>query len=396
MKYIRLLSLCCLLCFSGSALAEKNVSEWYFGGFITQGFVSTDSNNFAGNSSEGISSDFREVAAYATWRPLSNMHFSGQIMSRPFGRVDSGTPQLDYFLADYNFLEGGFNEFGVRIGRIKIPYGFYNETRDVSFTRPSIILPQSIYFDQTRKLQLSADGAMLYGHFFISDVRLDLDLIIGNPRQDNQAEYAYFRTDFSGGFGESRGVMSRLMLSNDTEQWKMGVTLGEFDLTYRPGSLKELGLGVGELNIGVVIFSGQYNTEKWSFAAEHMILSVDRSDLGGVFTVNGKNHSESYYLQAVHRFTRNWEFLTRYDVLFLDKNDRAGLKTAQLIGVPAHSIWAKDYTIGLGWQASQNVSFRAEWHHVQGTGWLPAQDNPDVGLIKKNWNMYLLQATYRF
>ncbi len=396
MKYTRLLSLCCLLCFSGRLLAEQDVSEWYVGGFITQGLVATDNNNYAGKSSEGISSDFRELAVYATWRPLSNMHFSGQIMSRPFGNVDDGAPQLDYLLADYRFATGGFNEFGIRVGRVKWPYGFYNETRDVSFTRPSIILPQSIYYDQTRDFQLSAAGVMAYGYFPISDLRIDVDLVIGKPRASTHAEYAYLRSDFSGSFTDSHGVISRIMLADATETWRLGITLGRFDLRYQPGSLGELGLREGDLDVDVAVASGQYNTESWSLVAEYMVLRIDRSDLGGAFEVYGKNNSESYYLQAMYRFNRDWDLLIRRDVFYLDRNDRSGFKAEQLIGVPAHSMWAKDYTIGLGWQASQNISFRAEWHHVQGSAWVPAQDNPDIGSIKKNWNMYLLQATYRF
>ncbi|SFG07497.1 hypothetical protein [Neptunomonas qingdaonensis] len=396
MKYARLLSLCCLLCFSGRLLAEDNVSEWYVGGFITQGLVATDNNNFAGKSSEGVSSDFRELAVYATWRPLSNMHFSGQIMSRPFGNVDDGTPQIDYLLADYSFSVGSYNEFGLRVGRVKLPYGFYNETRDVSFTRPSIVLPQSIYLDVIREIQISADGVMAYGYFPISDLRIDVDLVIGKPREGDQAEYAYLRSNYSGSFTDSNGVMSRVTLGDDAETWRLGITLGRYDLRYKPGSLGELGLSQGDVNFDVAVASGQYNTESWSLAAEYMLVSVDRSDLGGFFELNGNNNSDSYYLQAIYRFNRDWDLLIRRDVFYLDKNDRSGLKAEQLTGLPAYFMWAKDYTIGLGWQASQNISFRAEWHYVQGTVWLPAQDNPDIGSIKKNWNMYLLQATYRF
>jgi hypothetical protein len=46
----------------------------------------------------------------------------------------------------------------MRVGRIKTAYGLYNTTRDVPFTRPSIVLPQSIYFERTRNLTVSADG----------------------------------------------------------------------------------------------------------------------------------------------------------------------------------------------------------------------------------------------
>ncbi|WP_293267138.1 hypothetical protein [Neptunomonas sp.] len=396
MKYSKLLSLYCCLFFSTALLAEDSISEWYWGGFITQGLASSDHNNFAGKSSEGISADLREVAFYATWRAADLVHFSGQLMSRKFGEVDDGNLQFDYLLVDFGLSPSVSSEYGIRIGRVKLPYGFYNETRDVSFTRPSIALPQSIYFNTTRELQLSSDGAIVYGHLPLGDMRLDIDFLVGAPRESVNNEYGYFRANYSGRFEDDLGIMSRVSLSDGADIWKIGLTLGQFDLTYIPGPLGELGLKEGGLNLEVAIFGGQYNTEKWSFTSEYMYIQVDRTDLGGVFEFNGKSTSESYYLQTEYRFAKDWDLLLRYDVFYLNKKDRNGSITEQRSGRPAFSQWSKDVTLGAGWQATPNISFRAEWHHVQGTAWLAVQDNLDAGSLKKDWNLYLLQAAYRF
>jgi hypothetical protein len=39
---------------------------------------------------------------------------------------------------------------------------------------------------------------------------------------------------------------------------------------------------------------------------------------------------------------------------------------------------------------------RAEYHNVNGTGWLPGPDNPVFGSREQRWNMWLFQAAYRF
>jgi hypothetical protein len=384
------------LFFSSSILAKESLSDWHWGGFLTQGLSLTDSNNFAGRSSEGVSTDFREFAVHATWRATNQLHLAGQVMSRKFGTVDDGKLQFDYLLADLNLSSSVSREYGVRVGRVKLPYGFYNETRDVAFTRPSIALPQSIYFNTTRELQLSADGMGIYADFPVADMRLDIDLLIGMPRGGVNTEYGYFREDLSGRFDDDLGMLSRLALVDGAGEWLVGITLGRFGLLYLPGPLGELGLGEGDVSIDVAVLGGQYNTESVSMTAEYMLLSVDRSDLGGVFEENGKNTSQSYYLQVEYRFANDWDLMLRYDVFYLNKNDRKGLDAATRSTRPAYAQWSKDYTRGVGWRASPNITLRAEWHNIQGTGWLAVQDNLGTGVLEKDWNLYLLQASYRF
>ena len=44
-------------------------------------------------------------------------------------------------------------------------------------------------------------------------------------------------------------------------------------------------------------------------------------------------------------------------------------------GRPAHSRFAKDITVGLRWNITSQFMLRAEYYHVNGTGWLSALDN---------------------
>ncbi|MFD2989988.1 hypothetical protein [Sphingopyxis terrae] len=81
---------------------------------------------------------------------------------RAGGDTSDAAPTLDYGVVDYQMLASPARTLGVQVGRFKNPFGLYNQTRDVAFTRPSILLPQSIYFDRTRALGLAADGISLY------------------------------------------------------------------------------------------------------------------------------------------------------------------------------------------------------------------------------------------
>ena len=39
---------------------------------------------------------------------------------------------------------------------------------------------------------------------------------------------------------------------------------------------------------------------------------------------------------------------------------------------------------------------RAEVHRVDGTGFLAVQDNPDTQALRRYWDNFMLQASFRF
>ncbi|WP_261842088.1 TonB-dependent receptor [Aliamphritea ceti] len=392
----------CGVLLSGMFLLASGVSaqELSVNGFLTQGFFYTDKNNIYGNSSDG-SLDFREIAVNTRYRVLPQLHLAGQFMSRRAGAVDDGSPQIDYALMDYRIEDTAVAQYGLRAGRLKIPFGFYNDTRDVAFTRPSIMLPQSLYFDQARDLELSVDGVGVYAGTSLGSGRLDFDLVYGMPRKDENVEYAYLTFDASGRFADSEGMMFRSIYNSEGNRFRAGITLAEFKLGYEPLSgnsfptdLKEF--NAGDLKVNVTVLSGQYNTEKWTFTSEYMRQEIDWGELGGVFSQRPRTESESYYLQAQYRFAVNWDLIARYDVLYLDKSDRNGAANSAAFRRAEHNFFAKDLTLGVGWRPDPAWLVRAEYHYVDGTGWLPEQDNPDNSKLERYWNLFALQVTYRF
>ncbi|MDE2366129.1 MAG: hypothetical protein KGM95_04265, partial [Betaproteobacteria bacterium] len=136
-------------------------------GFVGQSWLKSSGNDnvFGKSSSDGGSFDFRELGLNASMRPLPKLQFSAQMISRTAGKGSPGNARFDYGFLDYTYFSGEAGQLGIRLGRMKNPLGFYNDTRDVPFTRPTILLPQSIYFERTRKLAIAADGAHLYGEY---------------------------------------------------------------------------------------------------------------------------------------------------------------------------------------------------------------------------------------
>ncbi len=356
-------------------------------GFASQGLVLTSDNRFFGDSEEG-SFDFTELGLNASIRPLPDLQLSAQVLSRRAGEGDNGAPRLDYGFLDYSIISDQSRNLGIRLGRVKNPLGFYNDTRDVAFTRPSIILPQSIYFDRTRNLALSADGLHFHadqrtniGDFFyqlglvypdVDDAKTTNVLIANKPGQVEGALSSIGRLIFEREGGRTRIGLSGALVNIRT---KSSTTSTEGMIRFRP-----------------LILSAQYNAEFWSLTSEYALRYLKYQDVEGFpdFSRTG----ESFYLQGTYRFLGKLEALLRYDVLYQDRNDRSGNKTTG--ANPKHSLFAKDWTLGLRWDITNTWMSRIEYHYVDGTAWLSSLDNPSPSKTDRYWDMFSILVSYRF
>lgn len=388
-----------LLLFSlvlGANISVAAEDSFELNGFLTQGFVYTDGNSFYGDSQSG-SFDFHELGVNASWRVHDDMLVTGQLVSRLTGEVDDGDPQVDYLLLDYRLFENYLTTLGVGVGRIKNPFGFYNKTRDVAFTRPSIVLPQSLYFDKARNLELSSDGGLLYGRHLFSKGIIESEIVVGAPRKDLNVEYAYLNRDWPGAFNNSEGFLWRTEYSSSDYSLVAAVSYGEFRLDFDGPEQPFPGApGDGHVDIDISALSLQYNKQHWSLTSEYFLQGISWGSLGGAYAIQPESTSQSFYIQLEYRFSPQVSFFVRRDRLYLDRDDKTGEQVERLFGKPAHTQYAFDWTVGMGWRPDQNWLFRAEWHKVEGTGWLAVQDNPDDAEREEHWNMFLLQATYRF
>jgi hypothetical protein len=147
-----------LICVVTSSLgaAENLTPEVH--AFTSFGWLDTSGNDWLGPSKRG-SSEFWEAAANATIRPLPGFLLSGQLFARDFQRYDNGRAQLDWLYAEWRPADASV----VEVGRVKLPYGLYNEIRDVDAARATVFLPLSVYPSRTRDLLNATDGAKLSG-----------------------------------------------------------------------------------------------------------------------------------------------------------------------------------------------------------------------------------------
>lgn len=388
------LLVCSLLLAASPAWADELAGpRYHIQGFAAQGLIGSTNNRFFGDSRDGVSTEFTEAGLHGTWQPLDAVRLSGQALYRRAGESDKDGLRVDYAQADWQFYQTDANQLGLKLGKVKLPYGLYNETRDVPFTRPGILLPQSVYVDNSRNLLLAAPGAFLHGaslnqygatDFLLGWVRPDFD----SPSVD----YSFLGTMRPGKLKGKGALGARLRWDLPTDTTLM-VTYANATGDYTPGSADVL--RAGSIHFRNLLFSAQQRLDTLTLTAEYGEPRFVTAGFGP-YLPDSHRVIQAAYLQGEWRFLPAWELMLRHDIFYRDKSDKSGRQFAAATGLPAHSMFARDTTLGLRWDATPNLMLRAEFHRVDGTGWLPGPDNPVFLGREERWNMWLLQAAYRF
>ncbi|GAB4256512.1 MAG: hypothetical protein Kow0065_05270 [Methylomicrobium sp.] len=371
-------------------------------GFVTQALVSSTDNNFYGQSDDGISLDFHEIGINASYRLRPNLLFSGQVLHLENGDVDQHRFLIDYGFADYTAIADEDIQLGIRLGRVKNPFGLYTTTRDVAFTRPSIVLPQSIYFDKARSLALSSDGGALYASYQTAIGAFDLDFVYGNANVDRGSESTFImRADNLGEMSSKHPTqLVRLMYTSWDDRFRLAFTWTDLTVEYEPVADDPFPIRNYEVHLTPWIVSAQYSDGPWEITGEYSQMrseiSGDIPTPRGLLNYANNNTIEGYYLQGSYWITPAWQVLLRYDVGYNNKDDRSGRTLSANTGLPTHVFFAKDWTVGLRYDVMHNLMLRTEWHHVDGTGWLSVLDNPQPNRMHRKWDLFMLMASWRF
>lgn len=371
------------------AQADKDWQDTIeFHGFAAQSYIHTSDNNFFGESEDG-SFEFWELGLNSLWRPTSWMQFAIQAVARDAGKTDDGKIRIDYSFFDFTFSNSDTGASGLRIGRIVNPAGFYNETRDVVATRPSILLPQSIYFDVNRNLALSSDGIQLYHE--VSDYTFQFGVF--EPRtKDPDFEPAIFFQEVPGHLEGTTSWMGRILYERNFGMIRLGFTAAEINVDYDPANMDPI--PPGDFQYRPYVLSAQYNQENWSLTAEYAKRTTELNGFAPFMDIEFTG--TSYFVQGTYRLSSDFELFARYDQLIWNDDDKNGKEFEGLTGLPSYSRFAKDWTLGLRWDINQNIMVRTELHNVNGTGWLSLLENPVPQDTVQYWNLFAATIALRF
>lgn len=128
-------------------------------GFASQGALLTSDNNYLARTKRG-SLEFTEAGINFTKSFDDRLSAGLQLFARDLGPAGGYAANFDWLYLDYHWQDW----LGLRAGRVKLPYGLYNDTSDIDAAQPVILLPQSVYPAVNRNFFLAQTGLELYGY----------------------------------------------------------------------------------------------------------------------------------------------------------------------------------------------------------------------------------------
>lgn len=369
------------------------------GGFINQSFIQTTNNGFSTQDTiDSASADFREVGLNLFSELTDNLHISSQLLSRTAGENEKGEPRFDYLLAEYKLFSDLEKQYGIRVGRVKKRYGFYNETRDVVFTRLGILLPQAVYFDSIYELQRSSDGLNLFFNQNNSNFSLSTNLVYAwTPVDSDDWAVILFGDEGTKGVVKARQPSPRFDIYLDSLDNRLRFGFGTSTVYGRHHPSSNSSLYPGKFDFSVATLSFQLNENHWDFTTEYSYY--DRYFEGIFYEDIDKVYKEiafGYYFDFGLKPTESTRFYIRYDVEHDDRKDLYGSKYEEETGDPAHLRYAFDTTLGVKYKLSQNILFGLEYHKIRGASWLPYIQDVGTEDIQKFWELYAATVSYRF
>ena len=163
-------------------------------GFVSQGFVYTNDNNWLTMNTSSGSGAFTEFGLNMSSQVTDKFRVGAQGYDRNLGQLGQYHPLLDWAVADYRFKSW----LGVRAGKVKTRLGLYNDTQDEDFLRTFALLPQSVYPTDIRDATIALLGGDIYGT--ISFKRhlgeLSYTAYAGDRKDSIYSGYPYYLSSF--------------------------------------------------------------------------------------------------------------------------------------------------------------------------------------------------------
>ena len=361
-------------------------------GFVSQGAIKTSHNNYLAGSKVG-SLEFSEAGLNFTKALGERLRVGIQLFARDLGPIGDYKPQLDWYYLDYRVID----EFGLRVGRLKLPIGLYNETSDIDSARVPVLLPQSIYSTQSRDYFLAQTGGELYGFVSLGGAgALDYRLYGGSIFIDLPSFTAAGTTSVEIPYLYG----ARLMWHTPLQGLRFGGSVQDLrlDLHYQPSPAALMGFpmplpmdfnGTVELRVPVTIgvLSAELAADDFLFSAEYLRqwASIE-SSLPSLFPEEDVT-SEGYYAMASYHVTTWFTPGIYYSVRYPNVDDRRGREAYQ-----------HDLALSFRYDLTQNWLLKIEGHYMSGTAGLSDElnQNRPLSTLSRDWGVLLAKTTAYF
>jgi hypothetical protein len=349
--------------------------------FASQGFIATNRNNYLDVDTKHGSFQFSEVGINFTKTVVEKLRMGIQLFAQDLGPTGNYNARMDWFYLDYRFRDW----LGLRAGRVKIPFGLYNEINDVDSARVAILLPQSVYPLSNRDFLLAQTGGELYGYLKLGEAgAVDYHAYAGtiflNPSSQpgSPLEVLSLNVPFL--------VGGRVMWETPLD----GLRLGGSIQMLRIDTQLLLKMKTADVQIPAVLSVGsiEYSAHDLLLAAEYSrwFVKADSSD-SAVFPSSPLVTSERAYAMMAYRAAKWLQPGAYYSLFFPNADNRGGRENMQ-----------HDIASTLRFDVNSNWLFKLEGHYMMGTAALTPglNGNTSLSALARSWSVFLVKTTAYF
>jgi hypothetical protein len=420
-------------------------------GFISQGFMVSDENNFLGKTEDGTF-EFNEFGINFSTELSNEFHVGLQLFARDLGYLGNDEVTVDWAYGDYRWK----NWLGIRAGKIKMPLGLYNEYRDLDLARTSIFMPQGVYNETWRSTFNAIKGLGIYGSINTGVLgtfnyqgqvgALSVSTKDGLNKYIEEQLFAKFETyhlsttyighlNWETPLPGLKLAGSTFMMdgldaegyTEDTEFWRnqsIGVaTMLSDQLSLpMPTSYEEAqqifalsGMDLNLVNRYVVQsidnikgywISGEFTWNRIHLAGETFMLNTEITTVSPGYgaaidpnreTLRATSDAElgGFYGQVGYQVTDAFAASIYYSEYYPDKKDKDG-DWWEGLGLAASNAWIKDTAVSLRYDLNNHWTVKAEGHFMDGTAVMYWHDQDDPANAKQNWMLFAGKLTYNF
>ncbi|MGB1263431.1 MAG: hypothetical protein ACPG52_11005 [Cognaticolwellia sp.] len=385
------------LCWAFSVCAsEANSESLQIHGFIAQGVIDADGSNYI-NNDENVSLELTEIGVNASYQVSDDFRLAGQAVYLNGGNRYHPGARIDYLLLEWDAFQHEAWQASFYFGRVKNNHWLHSSTRDIPFARPSIIIPQVVYFDGFRDIAVGGDGAAVkLGYSDDSFGDIDFNFSRGKSAITDKQSDVILGHSATGKFDHDLDTQASIYWQPAYSQWRFGISALDSSFNYTEGEIDSC--TDADFIIQFYTANAVYEGEHWQFSAE---LFQQRLVTDG-FYAPGFHRDETgqgYYLQADHRLDENLSVMARYEYFYANKDDKNGTQLQAGSGgmIPSYFGFQNDAMIGFSYDVSSNFRVNAEYHWVEGTARLTpiVQPNP-IANDSKDWRVWAIQMMYWF
>ena len=356
----------------GRTLQLHGYGGWSFG--------SSDGNEYLGATDDG-EYDNLNFALNLGAEVGSHYSFHAQVEWMMVGEEEEA--EIDFVFAEYHHSDA----FRFRIGKVKQPFGIYNEIFDVGTARPFLFLAQGIYGPNgnvaegylgagaTGSLELGASWTLDYD-VYTGELQLPFDFQLGDVDGDDEEDEEGEEEEGEETTENVRHVVGgRLQLVSPSGAWLFGVS----------GYHGEEEEGDNEIlqALGAHL---SFETEHWTLHSEVTRFEEDDRDLV----------TDSFYVELAYSWSERWQIAVRWDESDIDSE--------VLEELPESLTEHQDLALAVSWWLHPQFVVRAELHQVEGNRFaLPEgfeaddlDDFDDLGELETDSQVLLLGAQFSF